>query len=80
MKTGHGSMIGTERASNFAALKSNLITQTIAVVFFVVVPVVITLVAPLSTIVFRKADSATDVVVQRYVLMFVPWRTDASTM
>ncbi|QGM98164.1 hypothetical protein [Methylocystis parvus] len=51
------------------------ITQAIAVVGFVIVPIVITLVAPLSTIEFEKSGAATNVVVERYVLMFVPWRT-----
>jgi len=57
-------------------MKSHLITQAIAVVCFVVVPVVITLVVPLSTIVFERAGTKADVIVQRYVLMVVPWRTE----
>lgn len=69
-------MTGTERASFFAALKSHLITQAIAVVCFVIVPVVITLVAPLSTITFQKAGTETNVIVRRYVLILVPWRTE----
>ena len=69
-------MSGNGRGSILSVIKSNLITQAIAIVCFVVVPVVITLVAPLSTIVFQRAGSETDVIVQRYVLMVVPWRTD----
>ncbi|WP_457795994.1 hypothetical protein [Methylocystis sp. S23] len=51
------------------------ITQAIAIVVFVIVPIVITLMAPLSTIEFEKSGAAIDVVVDRYVLTFVPWRT-----
>lgn len=57
-------------------MKSHVVTQAIAVVCFVVVPVVITLVVPLSTIVFERAGSETDVIVHRYVLMIVPWRSE----
>jgi hypothetical protein len=71
-----GSMSAAGRGSILAVIKSHLITQAIAVVCFVVVPVAITLVAPLSTIVFQKAGSETDVIVQRYALMVVPWRTE----
>ena len=69
-------MTGTERASIFAALKSHLITQVIAVVCFVIVPVVITLMAPLSTIEFQKSGTRNNVIVHRYALIFVPWRTE----
>jgi hypothetical protein len=57
-------------------MKSHLITQAIAVVCFVVLPVVITLVVPLSTIVFERAGTEADVIVHRYALMVVPWRTE----
>jgi len=69
-------MSGIERGSILSVIKSHLVTQAIAIVCFVVVPVVITLVAPLSTIVFERAGSETDVTVQRFVLMVVPWRTE----
>ena len=69
-------MTGTERASIFAALKSHLITQVIAVVCFVIVPVVITLMAPLSTIEFQRSGTRNNVIVHRYALIFVPWRTE----
>ena len=69
-------MSGIGRDSILAAFKTHLITQAIAIVGFVIVPVVITLVVPLSTIAFERAGSETDVTVQRYVLMVVPWRTD----
>ena len=58
-------MSGSERRSILATVKSHLVTQAIAVVCFVVVPVVITLVAPLSTIVFERTGSGTDVIVHR---------------
>lgn len=69
-------MIVTGRGSILAVMKAHLITQAIAVFCFVVVPVAMTLVAPLSTIVFQKDGANTDVIVQRYVLMYVPWRTE----
>ena len=52
------------------------ITQAIAIVVFVVVPIVITLVAPISTLEFQKSGAATEVVLRRYALIFVPWRTE----
>lgn len=52
-----------------------IITQAIAFVFFFVLPVVITLVVPFSTIEFRKSDAGNTVAVDRYVLIYVPWRT-----
>ncbi|MBL8700701.1 MAG: hypothetical protein JNK67_20175 [Alphaproteobacteria bacterium] len=57
------------------SLAGRIVTQAIAFAVFVVLPVVITLVAPLSTIEFRKSNGASSVTVQRYVLIFVPWRT-----
>jgi hypothetical protein len=69
-------MSGSERRSILATVRSHLVTQAIAVVCFVVVPVVITLVAPLSTIVFERTGSGTDVIVHRYALMVVPWQTE----
>lgn len=59
-----------------ASWKDVAITQTIAIIVFVVVPIVITLVAPLSTLEFVKSGASTDVVVHRYALIFVPWRTE----
>lgn len=58
-----------------SSLKSQIITQVIAVIAFVIVPIVITLMAPFTDLTFRhNADGAT-VTVKRYVLMFLPWRT-----
>lgn len=57
------------------SLAGFLITQAIAFVGCVVVPVAITLVAPLSTLEFRRADGGIEVAVTRYALILVPWRT-----
>ena len=58
-----------------ASLKSVVITQAIAIVCFVVLPIVITLVVPFSTLELRRADDGIAATVTRYVLVFVPWRT-----
>lgn len=60
---------------SWASFRSTVITQAIAVVCFVVMPVVITFVAPFSTLEFRRVAGDVDVVVTRYVLVFLPWRT-----
>lgn len=52
-----------------------VITQAIAFVGCVVIPIVVTLVAPLSTLEFTKSGAGTTATVTRYVLMVVPWRT-----
>lgn len=63
--------------STFArtSLAGHIVTQAIAVAVFIVVPIVITLMVPLSTIEFRKSTPGTAVTVNRYVLIFVPWQT-----
>jgi hypothetical protein len=62
------------------SLKSRIITQMIAVAVFVMVPILITLMAPFTDLTFHHdpADGAT-VTVKRYVLMFIPWRTSEIT-
>jgi len=52
-----------------------VITQAIAFVGCLVVPVIVTLIAPLSTLDFVKSGRGTTVTVTRYVLIVVPWRT-----
>jgi hypothetical protein len=61
-------------AKGSASLVSIAITQSIAIVCFVVIPTLITLVAPLSTIQFLKTDKGNTVLVDRYLLIFIPWR------
>jgi hypothetical protein len=53
-----------------------VITQAIAILVFVIVPVVLTLMAPLSNIEFRKSEAGISATVVRYTLMFIPWRTE----
>ncbi len=53
-----------------------MITQAIAILVFVIVPVVLTLMAPLSNIEFRKSEAGISATVVRYTLMFIPWRTE----
>lgn len=69
-------MLVLEPTTTRSRLKSVLVTQSIAVVGFVLVPLLITLMAPLSTIMFEKSGAGTTVVVHRYVLMFIPWQTE----
>lgn len=57
------------------SLLSKIIVQTIAVVVFVIVPIVITLVAPLTDIEFHKTGSNASVSLKRHVLIFIPWQT-----
>jgi hypothetical protein len=51
-----------------------LITQAIAALVCVGVPVLVTLMAPVTVLEFRKTEARVDVGVERYVLLFVPWR------
>lgn len=55
-------------------LRSVLVTQAIAIVCFVAVPVVITLMVPFTDLEFRKDGGAPSVGITRYVLVFVPWQ------
>lgn len=58
-----------------ASLKSHIITQTIAIVVCVVVPAIVTLMAPLTDLELRRAGSGATVTITRYVLMLIPWQT-----
>ena len=64
---------GAKAASTFFSIA---ITQAIAVVCFVVIPTAITLMAPLSTIQFKKTEKGNTVLVDRYLLIFIPWRQE----
>jgi len=57
------------------SLWGHVITQSIAIVGFVIVPAVVTLVAPLTDLELRRAEGGATVTVTRYVLMVVPWQT-----
>jgi hypothetical protein len=60
--------------TNPASFKSILVTQMIAVVVFVGVPVMLTLMAPLSSLRFQKTEQGTSAEVDRYLLIFIPWK------
>jgi hypothetical protein len=57
-----------------ASVKSVIITQAIAIAVFVVVPVAITLMVPLTDLTVRRTGPTASITVTRYVLMFLPWR------
>lgn len=57
------------------AFQNVFVTQAIAIICFVIVPGLVTLVAPRSTLEFRQSGDGVDVTVQRYVFLVVPWRT-----
>jgi ABC-type sugar transport system permease subunit len=61
------------------SLRDRVITQAIAIVFFVIVPIVITLMVPLTNIEFRNSETGATVTVHRYVLIFIPWKTQQIT-
>lgn len=58
-----------------SSLKSQVITQMIAIIGFVIVPILITSMAPFTDLTFRHGAAGATVMVKRYVLMFIPWRT-----
>lgn len=58
-----------------SSLMGTIITQTIAFVVFLVVPIVITLMVPFTDLEFRRAGDGATVTIKRYVLMFIPWQT-----
>jgi hypothetical protein len=57
------------------SLLSKIIVQAIAMVVFVIVPIVITLVVPLTDIEFQKTGTTASISLKRYVLIFIPWQT-----
>jgi hypothetical protein len=59
-----------------SSLKDVVITQAIAMAIFVGVPILLTLVAPLSKLHFQHTETGAAVDVVRYVLIFLPWRTE----
>jgi ABC-type sugar transport system permease subunit len=59
-----------------STLLGKIFTQVIAILFFFVVPIVITLVVPLTDLEFHKTDGNTSVKVKRYVLLFIPWKNE----
>jgi hypothetical protein len=69
-----GSNAGSKTANT--SVKSRVITQAIAVIVFVVVPILITWMASLTRVDFAKTESGTTATIQRYVLIFIPWQTE----
>ena len=61
---------------NRPTIKERVITQSIAIVFFVILPTVITLMVPLTNIEFKNAEAGATAKVVRYVLMFIPRKTE----
>ena len=56
--------------------KNVLVTQLIAVVFFVIIPIILTLMAPFTDLTLRNAEQGVDISIKRYVLFFIPWKTE----
>lgn len=56
-------------------IRDVLITQSIAVVAFVLVPVAITLMAPITDLEFNRTESGVQAIVRRYVLIGFNWKT-----
>ncbi|MDX1926462.1 MAG: hypothetical protein SFV81_08090 [Pirellulaceae bacterium] len=63
-------------SSKPSSIKDIVITQAIAILAFVIVPIVLTLMAPLTNIEFRKSETGISATLVRYTLMFIPWRTE----
>lgn len=59
-----------------SSVKEIAITQSIAVAIFVILPTVITLMVPFTNLEFKKAESSITATVVRYVLIFIPWKTE----
>lgn len=55
-------------------LKSILITQTIASLVFVGIPILLTYMAPLTSLRFDKTEQGVEAKVDRYLLMVIPWK------
>jgi hypothetical protein len=60
--------------TNPTSLKSILVTQLIASVVFVGIPVLLTFMAPLSSLGFQKTEQGMKAEVDRYLLMVIPWK------
>lgn len=59
-----------------ATFREVLITQSIAAVVFVLVPLAITFIAPLSQLEFVQTPTGIQATVTRYVLICLNWKTD----
>lgn len=59
-----------------SSVKDIVITQSIALALFVILPTVITLMAPFTNLEFKKSGSAVTATIVRYVLIFIPWKTE----
>lgn len=58
------------------SFKSVILTQAIAVLFFVLLPVLITFMTPITDLEVSNTEQGTSVKVIRYILTFVPWKTE----
>jgi hypothetical protein len=58
-----------------SSLVGRIVTQAIAFVGFLLVPTVITLMAPFTDLTFQHGEGGANVTVKRYVLMFIPWQS-----
>lgn len=56
------------------SLKSILVTQLIACVVFVGVPILLTFMAPLTSLSFKKSEQGMTATLDRYLLMVIPWK------
>lgn len=56
------------------SFKSILITQTIACLVFVGIPILLTYMAPLTSLRFDKTEQGVEAKVDRYLLMVIPWK------
>lgn len=56
------------------SFKSILITQTIASLVFVGIPILLTYMAPLTSLRFDKTEQGVEAKVDRYLLMVFPWK------
>lgn len=61
------------------SIKSIVITQAIAIVFFVLLPILITFMTPLTDVEVSNTEQGTSVKVVRYILTFIPWKTELIT-
>ncbi len=62
-----------------SSIRDVIITQSIAILAFVGVPILITLMASLTDIEFSRDESGPRVDVTRYVLMYIPWKSEHAT-
>lgn len=60
--------------ANPTSFKSILITQAIASVVFVGIPILLTFMAPLTSLRFEKTEQGLEAKVDRYLLMVIRWK------